>query len=524
MAAKRIFYITANELALFSCHKGAVSEVARYEATPEGVEAFSVHLAQQSGDPSTILVDVIEEEYRMETIPHVRGGDRNHLLERKLTKLFRRTPFNAAQVQGREKEGRRDDKVMCAALTNPDVVELWLAEVRNHKVPLAGVFSLSMVTEKLLKKLQIKHDNVLMLSLQQDKILRQSFFASSKLKISRLSPLSLSDADTYVTNIQNEVERNHRYINRLQLLPFNEPMDICLFSSNDRLAVYREALADSRLLRFHIIDINEAAQKVGLKMELQEGQCEWLYAYFASLVTPSINYASQEERRYFRMFQMRRGVLVASVMLTLSGLFLSAALAFDGWSIRSQTEATAGSIAQVEQHHADVLASMPPTEFSPRVMREAVEVNRRLSANKSHPQFMMTLLGKTLSRFPDIHLDEIHWKVVKPGEQIQGNEVIMDDEGNVVEPGADESYLMQMVTIKAHLEPQIKKYQSAFDKIEKFISELKQNRNLLKVDAVSLPLDVDPESTLQGESGLGLDNPTAFFEVEAVMRVNRDET
>ncbi len=524
MTIKRIFYITANELTQFSCHKGVVSELARFEATPDGVAEFSARLAQHPGDPSAILVDVIEEEYRMETIPHVRGGDRNHLLERKLAKLFRRTPFNAAQVHGREKKGRRDDQVMCAALTNPDVVELWLAEVRKQKVPLSGIFSISMVTEKLLKKLQVKHENVLVLSLQQDKILRQSFFANSKLKISRLSPLALTDVDTYVANIQNEVERNHRYINRLQLLPFNEPMDVCLFSSGERLALYDDALTDSRLLRHHVIDINEAGQKLGLKTALQEGQCEWLYAYFTSLVTPTINYAAHEELRYFRMLQMRRGMLAASVMLVLSGLLFSAAMEFDTWNIRSQTEEAAVSIAQVEERRAGVLASLPPTKFSPKVMREAVEVNRQLTANKSHPQFMMTLLGKTLARFPTIHLDEIYWTVVKPGAQMQSNEVIMDDEGNVIESVADEGDLMQMVTIKARLEPQIKKYQSAFDKIERFTNDLKQNKNLLKVEVVSLPLDIDPTSTLQGESGLGLDNPTAFFEVKAVMRVNRDET
>ena len=519
MAAKRIFYITASELTLFSCHKGVVSEVARYDASDEGRAAFSAHLEQHPGDPSTILVDVIEEEYRMETIPHVSGGDRQHLLERKLTKVFRRSPFSAAQVQGREKEGRRDDLVMCAALTNSDVVESWLVEVRNHKVPLAGVFSISMMTEKLLKKLQIKHDNVLVLSLQQDKNLRQSFFASGKLKISRLSPLSLSDANTYVTNIQNEVERNHRYVNRLRLLPFNEPLDICLFASSENMARYNEALQDSRSLRYHAIDINEAARNIGLKQTLQEGQCEWLYAHLASLVTPSINYASQGECRYYRMFQMRRGAIAASVMLSLSGLLYCGGAVLDAWKTKAETENTVAKIAQVEQRHAVVLATLPPMQFSPKVIRETVEIDARLSGSGYHPQFMMTLLGKTLTRFPDIQLDEVSWKIIKPEEQPQDDDLVMDEEGNVIEPIHDESRVMQMVTIKARLEPQIKKYQSAFNKIEQFISELKRHKDLVKVNAISLPLNVDPASTLQGESGVGMNNPTAFFEIEAVMRV-----
>lgn len=524
MAVKRIFYITANELALFLCHKGVVRELARYQSNDEGVSEFSEYLARHPDDASAILVDVIEEEYRMETIPHVRGGDRNHLLERKLSKLFRRAPFSTAQIQGRESDGRRDDRVMCAALTNPDMVELWLAEVRTHKVPLSGVYSISMVTEKLLKKLRIKHDNILVMSLQQDNLLRQSFIADSKLKISRLSPLSLSDDSGYVTNIQNEVERNHRYINRLRLLPFNEPMDVCLFSSRENMARYNEALQDSRLIRFHTIDINEAARNLGLKQTLREGQCEWLYAHLLSLVAPPMNYASRDERRYFRMFQMRRGAIAASVMLALSGLLYCGGAVLDGWHIKEEAEDTAARVAQVERRHADVLASLPPTRFSPKVIRETVEINDRLSGNRYHPQFMMALLGKTLSRFPNIHLDEIRWKIIKPEEQGQDVDLELDEEGNVIEPVHDERRVMQMVTIKARLEPQIKKYQSAFNKIEQLISELKRHKDLVKVNAVSLPLNVDPTSTLQGESGLGLNNPTAFFEIEAVMQVNRDET
>ena len=524
MTAKRIFYITANELAVFYCQKGVVNALARYDATVEGVSEFAQYLAQQPGDPSALLVDVIEEEYRMETIPHVRGGDRNHLLERKLNKLFRRTPFFSAQVQGREKSERRDDQLMCAALTNPDMVELWLAEVRTCKVPLSGIYSVATVTEQLLKKLHIKHDNALVLSLQHDNLLRQSFFHQYRLKISRLSLLSQTDVESCVANVKNEVERNQRYINRLQLLPFNEPMDVCLLSSNERLASYQEAFMDSKLLRHHIIDINEAAQKIGLKMQLQEGQCEWLYAYLASLTTPSVNYAPKEERHYFKMFQMRKGLVAGSVILALSGMLYSAASVLDAWKIREQAEDTAVKVAHMEQRHARAVAALPAVKFSPKVMRSAVEVNRQLSANNTHPQVMMSLLGKELSRFSNIHLDEIRWQAVKPDAQLLDDEnIIMDDEGNVIEQALEDSRLLQVMVIKARLEPQIKNYQSAFNQIEDFISILDRNQHFYKVETVSLPLNVDPASTLMGESGLTLKNPTAFFEIKVVMPVDSDE-
>ena len=119
---------------------------------------------------------------------------------------------------------------------------------------------------------------------------------------------------------------------------------------------------------------------------------------------------------------MRRGAIAASVMLSLSGLLYCGGAVLDAWQMKGETENTVAKVAQVEQRHAAVLATLPPMRFSPKVIRETVEIDARLSGSGYHPQFMMTLLGKTLSRFPDIQLDEIRWKIIKPEEQLQDEE------------------------------------------------------------------------------------------------------
>jgi hypothetical protein len=44
------------------------------------------------------------------------------VVARKLAQIFRNTPYRYAQLQGREAEGRRDDRVMYTAVTNPEVL------------------------------------------------------------------------------------------------------------------------------------------------------------------------------------------------------------------------------------------------------------------------------------------------------------------------------------------------------------------------------------------------------------------
>ena len=59
-------------------------------------------------------------------MPHVGARDREAILERKLTQIFRNVPYRHAQLQGRETEGRRDDRVLYTAVTNPEVLRPWL--------------------------------------------------------------------------------------------------------------------------------------------------------------------------------------------------------------------------------------------------------------------------------------------------------------------------------------------------------------------------------------------------------------
>jgi hypothetical protein len=66
---------------------------------------------------STCSRTLAEEGFQLEDLPYVQGGDRNALLQRRLSQYYYNTPLSAAISLGRAKEGRRDEKVLFAALT-----------------------------------------------------------------------------------------------------------------------------------------------------------------------------------------------------------------------------------------------------------------------------------------------------------------------------------------------------------------------------------------------------------------------
>ena len=94
---------------MYHWYNGRIASSYLFDINDEGREYFERYLRQTPNSPIYIMVDVFEEEYRRETIPHVFGPDRQALLSRKQDRLFRDTPYTYTQTQGREEEGRRDE-------------------------------------------------------------------------------------------------------------------------------------------------------------------------------------------------------------------------------------------------------------------------------------------------------------------------------------------------------------------------------------------------------------------------------
>ena len=147
---KRVFYLSGHHLTVYEWHRGELVDLALFPADDEGLTEFPRYLARTNPVPAYLLVDVVEEEYRRDTLPHVYGRERSLLVEHRAARLFRDTPYWHVIFQGREQQGRRDDQVLYLAVTNPTLLRPWLTIMQQHRVPLAGIYSLPLLTGALL--------------------------------------------------------------------------------------------------------------------------------------------------------------------------------------------------------------------------------------------------------------------------------------------------------------------------------------------------------------------------------------
>src|ERR1700741_3608742 len=113
----------------------------KFSNDKSGLEAFGRYLADHPDTPGYIIADAVEEDFQRVLLPHVGMRSGRELIERRLAQMYRDTPFRHAAIQGREQEGRRDDRVLFSALTNPNVVQPWVNVLEGAKLPLAAVYS-----------------------------------------------------------------------------------------------------------------------------------------------------------------------------------------------------------------------------------------------------------------------------------------------------------------------------------------------------------------------------------------------
>ncbi|TPW17499.1 MAG: hypothetical protein FD130_642, partial [Halothiobacillaceae bacterium] len=359
------------------------------------------YVAQDPDHPSALLVDVIEEEFRIESVAHVNGADRTKLLARKATALFRGATFTSAQVIGRERTGRRDDQVLFSALNRVEPLERWLKAIQSANVPLAGVYSAPMMAGVLINKLNIKESNALVLTLHHGRLLRQSFFSHGKLKLSRLSSASLSNPQWLAKNVQSEIDRMRRYLERLQLVNITDPMHIYLLCEEQPLMLLRAHCHNEEPLNYHFLALHDVAAKVALKQPLSMGEGEWLFAALLSQQRPLGNYIASRGRLNYNLYYLRRALIAASLALVSATAVWSATDIYAGATLARQALQIAASTQQVILERAQEEAKRPTTLYSPRTMRAVVDTDQQLREHKPNALKILSPIGASLLEHPN---------------------------------------------------------------------------------------------------------------------------
>jgi hypothetical protein len=414
---RHFLYLTNTRLVSLLTSGRSIVSRREFAVSGAGAAAFERYLAQVPTTPTRIFTDLSEEDLRLDTIPHVNARDREAIVGRKVSQIFRNTPYRYAQVQGRESEGRRDDRVIYTAITNPEALRVWLEMIERLKVPLEGIHSAAVFSGVLLDELDLLYPHALLVTFTPGDAMRQTYFRDREIRFSRLTPIDLGEGQTLGGMIAEETTRTWQYLDSLRNFSADDRLEVCvLVHKNDR-ATLEPALRDFAQLQYRLLDMDEVAIKLGLKPPPLDSTAEEVMVHLFLLRKVPNHFATPEMRRY----ALRRS---ARILLTqLSMAVVAASLAWGGWNIwrvyqASETDHTVTlQITGLNRESDDILRSLPSFGVGGSTMRDAVTFyNGSLRHFPTLTDFLIPISG-VLRAYPDVRLTQLAWEATDDAKE-----------------------------------------------------------------------------------------------------------
>lgn len=476
-----LLYLSADHLHAQHMVHGKIAAQREFTDSEEGRENFASFLKAVTC-PAYLLVDLIEEDFRHESVPHLSGSHRTALLQRKFEQFYRNTPFREAALLQRQEGGRRDDDMLFSALTNPALITPWVEILQANKIPLTGIYSVPQISAPLIKDQPSNH--LLLISWEKSAGLRQTYFSRRRLQISRLTPVHAGLS--FQQAVVDELTRTYQYLKSLSMLPAGQTLDVRILCHNNDLAELKAKLPASADMRYNFADIGELAARLKIDHPCEDSDARQIFLHHLMEKPPRGNYASSEHTHYNTVRQLRIALNGTAGALLIGSLLWSAADVWQGRSDASEADSLMIRTENTLNEALQITQSFPNTHAPASDMKTAVSTMRKLDDYHALPQDILEPVSAALERHPQAELDEFAWRM-DPAEPVAENTL-----GEVP---------AQVITLKGRLTGFDSDYRAALSYLESLQNDLTMQG--YQVTVLGRPIDVSPGGSIADQREAG---------------------
>ncbi len=493
MAQLRLLFVDTENLSAYLWRSGELTSEGKFSADAGGIEAFSGYLAQHRSSRFSLLADVPDEGFQSEIVPYVRGGDRAAMIKRKLGQLFHGTPLSAAISQGREKTGRRDEKLLFVALTRPQQFEPWLAALRQSESQLIGCYSIPLIAGSLLDATETAPPNAVLVSLTHGG-LRQTFFERGRLRFSRLSPLVTGTVEEAAIAAASESSNLYQYLVGQSLIAAEAPLRIQVLAHTADLPCIRAYCRDTDELRFEMIDLQAKARQTGLTTMLKDSRSELLFLHCLAAKRPAQQLATQSDRHHFKLSQLRFAINGGAACIVLASLLWSGQQWFEFSRFETSAAQLQSQIATDRKRYDEAMATLPPVPIGADNLRALVMSYDELERHSASLAATYLQISDALQEAPKIELDGIDWQVSTVPEEVRPTGTAA-----TAMPIAS-GRLFAIADIHGSLPAAMfSDHRTLLNTVNGFADQLRKGNNG-QVRVLSLPFDIESGKTLRSDS------------------------
>jgi hypothetical protein len=499
---KRLLYLTANRLTAHSLSRASLVADATFERNDQGIAAFAAYLAG-SRNLYYLVVDVVEEDYHQDTIPYLGRKDRRLVLGRKLGQRYRDTSLTLSMTLGYEQSERRNEKVLYAAFSNTQQFQPWLSALEQKECRLAGIYSTALLAPTVIQGAGLKVPRCLLVSVQATG-LRQSYVEDGKIRFSRVGRLNLENAASVAATCAGESARLQQYLVTTRVLPTaTTPIDVMVLAAGKYHAALTEACRSSETLRYHVIDADSQCRSAGMKRFPPEAPCDALFLHAAATAAPAEQFAQEQHRHHFHLWQISRGLYAAGMAVLAAGLLFAGVLLLDVYFLRGKIEADQTRFQALSAEYARLTATFPPTPTSTENLKTTIKQYRLLQAQTASPADLYAQISKALAGFAQVEIERIQWRIGKPatrgGPKGAAPKAAAPVAAGAPAGAADPGYALATVSARVVGARRVE-LRAITDMASQFIAELKKNPQLDITD-VNMPFTLTSDDTLAGDIG-----------------------
>ena len=408
--AKQFLYLTNDKLVALVWKGGAIAERDVFGSAELASTAFTQYIAKHRDISTYVVTDLIEEDFRLDTVPHLRGNDQDAVMGRKLAQLYRASPFRHGIIQGREPEGRRDDKVLYHAVTNPELLKPLLASLESANVPLEGIYSSAVLSGRLLQALNAFFKHTLLVTIVPDFGLRQTYFQNKQIKFSRLTPIIFDDGQPVGQLIAAETSRTWQYLDSLRFFASGETLEVSiLVHARDRQMV-TDAIRTYPLIQYRFLDIDEVAAKLKLNPAPVSSHAEELLVHLYAQGRIENHFATPEQRRFGMFKRARFGLFALTAGILLAGSAGAVFNLYQASKISTEIDRRTDLTKPLQAEYRTVVNEISKQTAASETVRDASGFfNQYMRPAAAAPGDFVREFSQAFAEFPNIQLLQLVW-------------------------------------------------------------------------------------------------------------------
>lgn len=502
---KLVLCATAKNLLAGVWHASAFKGSQAFESNEAGYAAFAEFLSQYANAPVYLITDAVEEDYRLESIPHTSGSAKRELIERKLNQFYRNLSYRTAHFIGREQDKRRDDKYLFAGLNNAEFMQGWIAVLQSVEAQLVGVYLLPMISQVMVRQLKLMAPHILLCE-KLSSGLRQTYLHNGRLRMSRLMPNVPDAAGQLGYFYLVETEKTRLYLISQRLIARETPLNLVLVSTDGSTNLISQAISQEQNLESTDINLSQFVKHLKLPIHSVQQTPELLHMQLLANGNLVDNLAPAVLTQRYQFGKLKQAIKLTTLFIGLLGVALALWEFAQGLVVQSDLEQAQIETMIQQKKYDEEASNFPETVISAADLQLAVELDKKIASYPKSPRRMMQVVSAALENRPEIELNRLHWSLTNDAN-------VKDEDKLIILPGAasqqaanasaitiDSASLSELGFITAEIAGFSGDYRAALNSVNLLVANLRADKRVAAVEVLQQPVNVSSFANLQGNT------------------------